>query len=102
MPNCQEVARLIASEELAEAGWVYRALVRLHLLRCRDCGAYAAQLQAIGAAARDRWDPGVPDRKALEKLERSILARCLDGSDMNSEGGRGRTPEPPAPKSDPH
>ena len=102
MPNCQEVARLIASDELAEAGWLFRALVRLHLLRCRDCGAYAAQLQAIGAAARDRWDSGVPDRKALEKLESSILARCLDGSDVKSEDGRGRAPEPPATQSDPH
>ncbi len=102
MPNCQEIARLIASEELADAGWLYRALVRLHLLRCRDCGAYAAQLQAIGAAARDRRDSGAPDRKALEKLESSILARCLDASDMNSEDGRGHTPEPPATQADPH
>ncbi len=102
MPNCQEVARLIASEELADAGWLYRALVRLHLLRCRDCGAYAAQLQAIGAAARDRRDSGAPDRKALEKLESSILARCLDGSAAESEAGRDRAPEPPAPQRDPH
>ncbi len=102
MPNCQEVARLIASEELADATWLSRALVRLHLLRCRDCGAYAAQLRAIGAAARDRWDLGVVDRAALEKLESSILERCLDGSDVNSEDGRGRTPEPPATQTDPH
>ena len=102
MLSCKEVARLIASEELADAGWLNRALVRLHLLRCRDCGAYAAQLRAIGAAARDRWDLGEADRAALAKLESSILARCLDGSDVNSEEGRHRTPEPPATQTDPH
>ena len=102
MLNCQEVARLIASEELADAGWLSRALVRLHLLRCRDCAGYAAQLRAIGIAARDRWDLGEADSATLERLESSILERCLDGSDVNSEDGRGRAPEPPASQTDPH
>ena len=102
MPNCQEVARLIASEELADATWLSGALVRLHLLRCRDCAGYAAQLRAIGAAARDRWDSGVPDNASFDKLESSILKRCLDASDMKSEDGRGRPPEPPAAQTDPH
>ena len=102
MPNCKEVSRLIASDELADAGWLNRALVRLHLLKCRDCGAYAAQLRAIGAAARDRWDSGVVDTASFEKLERSILERCLDASDMSIEDGRGRDPEPPATQTDPH
>ncbi len=103
MPNCQEVARLIASEELADAGWLYRALVRLHLLRCRDCGAYAAQLRAIGAAARDRSDSDVSDRASFEKLQSSILkGRCLDASDVNIEDGRDGDAEPPLTQSDPH
>ncbi len=102
MPNCKEVARLVASEELADAGWFNRALVRLHLLRCRDCGAYAAQLRAIGAAARDRWDSGGADRATLEKLESSILERCLEASDVNIEDGRDRDSEPPATQADPH
>ena len=96
MPNCKEVARLIATDELADAVWSDRALVRLHLLMCRHCRGYAAQLRAIGAAARDRWDLGVADRAAFEQLQSLILERCLDASDMNIEGGRGRDPEPPA------
>ncbi len=103
MPNCKEVARLIASEELADAGRSKRALVRIHLLMCRHCRRYAAELRAIGAAARDRWDSGVPDRSALERLESSILERCLDASDMNIEDGRDGDPEPPATQqADPH
>ena len=102
MPNCKEVARLIASDELAGAAWSNRALVRLHLLMCRDCRGYAAQLQAIGAAARDRWDLDAADRTAFEKLQSSILERCLDESDVNIEGGRDRDLEPPATDADPH
>ncbi len=101
MPNCKEVARLIASDELADAVWSNRALVRLHLLMCRDCRGYAAQLRAIGAAARDRWDVGVADTAAFEQLQSSILERCLDAPDVNIEDGRDRDPEPPAEQSKP-
>ncbi len=102
MPNCKEVARLVASDELADAGWSDRALVQLHLLMCRNCRGYAAQLRAIGAAARDRSDLGVADRAAFEKLQSSILERCLEASDANNEDGRDRDPEPPATQADPN
>ncbi len=101
MPNCEEVVRLIASDELADAVWLNRALVRLHLLMCRRCRGYAAQLRAIGAAARDRWDLDVADRAAFEQLQSSILERCLDASDVNTEDGRDRDHEPPAGPTDP-
>ena len=101
MPNCKAVARLIASDELAAAAWSDRALVRLHLLMCRHCRGYAAQLRAIGAATRDRFDLSVVDQAAFEQLQSSILERCLDASDVNIEDGRDRDPEPPAAQNDP-
>ena len=102
MPNCKEVVRLIASDELADAVWLDRALVRLHLMMCRHCKGYAAQLRAIGAAARDRFGSDVVDRASFEKLQSSILERCLDASDMNIDDGRDGDPEPPATQADPH
>ena len=101
MPNCKEVARLIASDELADAVWANRALVRLHLLMCRHCRGYAAQLRAIGAAARGRWDLSVEDRAAFDQLQSSILEECLKAS-VPGENGRDRDPEPPATQADPH
>ena len=102
MPNCKEVVRLIASDELADAVWLTRAPVRLHLLMCRHCRGYAAQLRALGAAARDRWDLDVADRVAFEQLQSSILGRCLDASDGNIEDERDRDSEPPPTQTDPH
>ncbi len=102
MLNCKEVARLIASEELADAVWLDRALVGLHLMMCRDCKGYAAQLRAIGAAARDRSNSDVTDRASFEKLQSSLLERCLDASDVNIEDGRDGDAEPPLTQSDPH
>ena len=45
-------------------------------MMCRHCRRYAAQMAAIGAAARDllRQDPGPP-----RELEEAVLKRCLDG-----------------------
>ncbi len=99
MLSCQEVARLIASEELADLGWLERIQVRLHLVRCHHCRRYAAQLRAISTAALERGGFGPADLQALKRLERSILERCLDASDVNIEDGRGRDPEPPATQS---
>ncbi len=101
MLNCKEVARLTASDELAEAPWSDRALVRLHLFMCRHCRGYAAQLRAIGAAARDRWDSGVVDQASFERLESSILERCLEASDADVDDEHDRDPEPPIGKPDP-
>jgi len=102
MPNCKEVARLIASDELADAVWSKRALVRFHLLMCHRCRGYAAQLRAIGAAARHRFGSYVADRASFEQLQNSILERCLDASDGNIEDERGRDSEPPETQADPH
>ncbi len=103
MLNCQEVARLIASDELADTGRSKRTLVGIHLLMCRHCRRYAAQLRAISTAALERGGFGPADLQALKRLERSILERCLDASDVNTEDGDGRDPKPPATRqTDPH
>ena len=95
MLTCKEVADLIASEALVSTGLPKRALVRLHLLMCRDCRGYAAQLRAIGLAGRDRWK-APSDAPTLERLQRSILDRAIAASDRDVEESRTAEPEPPA------
>ena len=102
MPNCKEVARLIASDELADTLWLTRALVWLHLLMCQRCRGYAAQLRAIGAAARERWDLDAADRPAFEQLQSSILERCLDAPDVDTKDRHNHDAEPPATQADPN
>jgi len=79
MVSCKEVTRKIASDEFADAGWKERLAVRLHLLGCHHCRRYAAQLRAIGAAARNLLGRRPQDPSALERLERQILERSLGG-----------------------
>ncbi len=99
MLSCKEVARLIASDELVDLGWLERILVRLHLMRCHHCRRYAAQLRAISTAALERGGFGPADLQALKRLERSILERCIDPSDANTQDAHDRDPEPPATQS---
>ncbi len=79
MVSCKEVTRKFASDEFAEAGWNERLAVRFHLLLCHHCRGYAAQLRAIGAAARNLLRSRPQDPSALERLERQILERSLGG-----------------------
>ena len=79
MVSCKELTRKIASDEFAEAGWKERLAVRLHLLGCQHCRRYAAQLRAIGAAARNLLGRRPQDPSALERLERQILERSPGG-----------------------
>ena len=80
MLSCKEVTRKIASDELVEAGWRERLAVRLHLIWCRHCRRYVAQLRAIGAAARNLWGARAQNARTIERLERQILEGCLGGS----------------------
>ncbi len=75
MLTCRDLTRMIASEELAEAGWRRRLGVRFHLAMCRYCRRYVAQLRVIGESARRMLRSGDADSTTLDQLERAILDR---------------------------
>ena len=72
MIHCEEVARIVASGQLADSALGRRLGIRFHLLMCRHCRRFVAQLSAIDAAARKRWGAGSGDPVALERLEGAI------------------------------
>lgn len=80
MLTCRDVTRVIASGALEEMGGAGRLGVRLHLLWCRHCRRYRAQIDALGRAARQVFGAREP-RDRLERLERSILDTLPGGSD---------------------
>jgi len=75
MQTCREVTRAIATDELSEAGIGRRLLVRLHLLWCRPCRHYAAQIRSLGEAAR-RLFGQTTDSASLEDLKARILSQA--------------------------
>ncbi len=88
MVSCRDLARIVASDELAAAGWARRLSVRLHLLMCRHCTRYAAQLRAIGASARKALHPSEPPTATLHRLERGILGPGSEARRSATDGGR--------------
>jgi hypothetical protein len=75
MPQCREVARAIAADQLVDAPFRRRAAVRLHLLLCSHCRRYAGQIRAIGVAARDVFSRPAGQQARLARLRRVLLAR---------------------------
>ena len=70
MPSCREVTLAVAGEELARASLGRRMLVRLHVLICRHCRRYVAQMGALGDAAREL---AAREGKDVERLRRAVL-----------------------------
>lgn len=69
MLTCREVTTMIGSDSLARSTWRERMGVRLHLMMCRHCSRYAAQLRTIAAETRLVYSE-LPN---VSELEQSIL-----------------------------
>jgi len=52
MLRCREVVELIGSDAARRAPWRTRVGIRLHLMMCRHCTAYARSLRTLADAAR--------------------------------------------------
>jgi anti-sigma factor RsiW len=75
MLKCREVEQKIGSGEIASAGFMERLAVNFHLMMCRHCRAYARQIRAIGAAAREVFGSSLEEPKALSELKDRIMKR---------------------------
>ena len=69
MLTCKEVTTMISSDTLARRTWRERMGVKLHLMMCRHCSRYAAQLRTIATEARRLY----ADLPKVSELEDSIL-----------------------------
>jgi hypothetical protein len=75
MPTCKDVATAIGQDDLRTVPWWRGLPLRLHLLMCRHCRRYAAQIRAIGTAARRLFREHGEDPQTLERLQETILRR---------------------------
>ncbi len=80
MLRCNEVARMVASDEFRDAGWVRRLSLRMHLAMCRRCRRYARQINLLGAEARRSWTATDADESALQRIEQALRDRSPNGS----------------------
>ncbi len=73
MLTCKEVARLLSTDTAVDGTPSDRLRVKLHLLFCKHCRGYAAQLRTVGPAGREIWSECTGEQKALDRLEDAIL-----------------------------
>jgi hypothetical protein len=67
MISCENVAKLLMSDELQAQTWWKRVEVRLHLAMCKFCSRLARQLEHLRSGVQqmsdqDEADPGLEDR----------------------------------------
>ncbi len=74
MPTCKDVATAIGQDALRTMPWFRGLALRLHLLMCRHCRRYAAQIRAIGTAARSLFREHGEDPQVLARLQETILS----------------------------
>ena len=72
MLRCKQVTKMVASDDLVDAGPWLRLKIRLHLMMCRHCARYAAQIRAIGAKTCEQFHPS-EQRSHAEDLQQRIL-----------------------------
>lgn len=75
MLSCREVADALARAPAERWGVWRRMAIRLHLLMCGDCRRYAAQMAALGEAARALCDEEKPPAELEESILESIRKR---------------------------
>ncbi len=74
MLTCKDVATAIGRDEWRAAPRWRRLAHRLHLLMCPHCRRYAAQIRAIGTAARSLCRAHDEDPMVLARLHETILS----------------------------
>ena len=75
MATCKDVATAIGQDDVRTLPWWRGLTLRLHLLMCPHCRRYAAQIRAIGTAARRLFREHGEDPQTLERLHETILGR---------------------------
>jgi anti-sigma factor ChrR (cupin superfamily) len=74
MLKCRDVGQQIGTDGIQHSGLMKRLAVRLHLMMCRHCRAYARQIRAIGKAARD-INASSADPTTVARMKRRITDR---------------------------
>lgn len=67
MMSCQNISKLLMSDQLEAQSWWKRIEVRLHLAMCKFCSRLERQLEQLRSGARqmhdqEEADPGLEDR----------------------------------------
>ena len=80
MISCQDISKLLMSDQLETQTWPVRMEIRLHLLMCKFCSRLARQLAQMRSGAQqmshhDDADPGLEDRL----IQRLSGTSCMDG-----------------------
>ncbi|MCA1732267.1 MAG: hypothetical protein LC732_01535 [Acidobacteria bacterium] len=79
MLTCREMADALSRAPAERWGVLRKMAIRLHLMMCGDCRRYAAQMEALGEAARDLCSEEQPRPELEDAILESIRRQSRDG-----------------------
>lgn len=85
MLTCKQIAWVVSSGQLDDAGWLLRLSARLHFFMCRHCRRYKTQISATRTMARKGFGSAPDDTARLSRLEGELLSRIAE-SDADPPG----------------
>lgn len=85
MQNCREMSYLIASDGLERATWPTRLMARVHLLYCKHCRRYAAEVATVDRVGREALGAESASPETVHRLEQSIMDSVLNEYDERQE-----------------
>jgi len=73
MKSCRETAKAISGGETG--GLFDRIMLRMHLMMCRHCSAFAKQLEYISGKARRLTSGKALNERELRRLEDEVIKK---------------------------
>ena len=69
MLKCNQVSRLVASDDFRELGMFKKMEFKMHLMMCSHCQRYFDQIRSLGRGARQEARKLEADDQQIEKME---------------------------------
>ncbi len=74
LTHCKDLARRSTRGEFEDASWFTRLLIWMHLLMCRHCSRFKAQMELISQTAKKTADAPLEPLR-LNEFKKKLLER---------------------------
>ncbi|MCP4293820.1 MAG: hypothetical protein GY780_18475 [bacterium] len=78
MLKCNQVTKIVATDDYRELGVLKKMEFKMHLLMCKHCQRYFSQLKSLGFEARRNAENHEAGTEQLQRMEKNIREQ-LDG-----------------------
>ncbi len=72
MLKCNQVSRIVSTDDYHELGFMKKVEFKLHLMMCSHCQRYVEQIKSLGRVCREQAKDLEADEEQLVRMEDKI------------------------------